>query len=69
MIYLEQIPLEDDADEDVCHYAMEKRGRLILDTVHGQIILDVRYNDVNAYTFLGGQRVDFLLIPSKWRSR
>lgn len=61
-IALEQIPLEADAEEDVLHYRLTERGRLILDTVHGRVVIDVRAFDVNAYTLEHGLREDHLLI-------
>jgi hypothetical protein len=53
----------DESDEDCCHYEFDGKGRLILDTVHGKIIIDIRARDVNAFTFVDGKRVDHLLIP------
>lgn len=70
MIDLEKVDLEEDSDDDVCRYVMKVRGRLILDTVHGTIIIDVRALDVNAFTFSEvGLRVDHLLIPKKKNKR
>jgi hypothetical protein len=62
MFSMIQVPLGADSDEDVCQYRFPGKGRLILNTVHGQIIIDVRADDVNAFVFESGQRVDHLLI-------
>lgn len=59
---MQKIDLPEDADEGVYHYAIDGQGRLILDTMHGQLIIDVRLNDVNAFVFENGKRVDRLLI-------
>ena len=59
-----QIVLDDDADEDVCEYEFEGTGRLILDTKHGMVIIDIRRDDVNAFTVMG-KRVDHLLIGKR----
>jgi hypothetical protein len=58
-----EVPVGEDADEDVCHYRFEGMGRLILDTIHGTVIIDIRANDVNAFT-TDGRRKDHLLLPS-----
>lgn len=59
---MHQIAGDDDADEDVCHYEFPGTGRLVLDTIHGRIIIDVRANDVNSFVFEGGTRVDRVLL-------
>ena len=54
---------DEDNDEGIEHYWFDGLGRLILDTIHGRICIDIRCNDVNAFTVdkeLG--RKDFLLI-------
>ena len=53
-----------DNDEGVEHYKFDGFGRLILDTVHGRVCIDIRGNDVNAFTITKDYgRKDFLLIP------
>lgn len=59
-----EVPLEPGDDEDVTHFQFNEVGRLILETLHGQIIIDIRHNDVNAFTTHKG-RVDHLLIAPK----
>jgi len=66
--YMKRIELPEDSDEGVEKYQFEGKGRLILETVHGQIIIDIRGNDVNAFVidyYGDGNRTDFLLIPKK----
>lgn len=58
-----EVPVEEDADEHVCRYRFDGMGRLILDTIHGIVIIDVRRDDVNAFT-TDGRRKDHLLLPS-----
>ena len=57
--------LSEDIDEDVCQYTFHGQGRLVLDTIHGRICIDIRAEDVNAFTVLPpfGRR-DSLIIPS-----
>ena len=59
---MQQIDLSDDCDEGVCRYRFIGQGRLILDTIHGQVIVDIRCNDVNAFVFEEGKRTDHLLV-------
>jgi hypothetical protein len=59
-----EVPVGDDADDDVCHYRFEGKGRLILDTIHGTVIIDIRPNDVNAFTTVG-RREDHLLLRGR----
>jgi len=61
---MKQILLDDDADEDVCKYKFIGMGRLILNTIHGEIIIDIRRDDVSAFV-LDGKRIDFLLLKGK----
>ena len=57
---------DEDNDEGIEYYRFEDYGRLILDTVHGCVIIDIRGNDVNAFTIDKEHgRKDFLLIPKK----
>ena len=56
---------EDECDDDVCAYRFNGCGRLILETKHGTIFIDIRRNDVNAYTLEHG-RMDHLLISKKY---
>jgi len=51
-----------DWDEHVIELSVAQLHRVILNTMHGKVIIDVRKDDVNAFTNLGGRR-DFLLIP------
>ena len=58
----------EDNDEGIEHYLFDGTGRLILDTIHGRICVDVRVKDVNAFVidyYGDGKRTDFLLIPKK----
>jgi hypothetical protein len=57
-----QVPVGEDADDDVCHYRFEGTGRLILDTIHGTVFIDVRARDVYAFTMAVGRREDHLLL-------
>lgn len=60
------LPLSGEHDADVCHYAFMGTGRLILETLHGQVIIDVRPQDVNAFVVGGdGQRVDSVLLKAR----
>ena len=61
---MKQISLDADSDEDVCKYEFIGTGRLILQTIHGQIFIDIRKNDVNAF-IIDGKRTDFLLLKQK----
>ena len=57
---------DEDNDEGVEHYKFDGFGRLILDTVHGRVCIDIRANDVNAFTIDKDYgRKDFLLIPKE----
>jgi hypothetical protein len=57
---------DEDNDEGIEHYKFDGLGRLILDTVHGCICIDIRGHDVNAFTIDKDHgRKDFLLIPKK----
>ena len=57
---------DEDNDEGVEHYCFDDFGRLILDTCHGRICIDIREHDVNAFTITKDYgRKDFLLIPKK----
>jgi len=58
---------DEDNDEGIEHYKFDGFGRLILDTVHGRVCIDIRGLDVNAYVIddIFGDRHDFLLIPKK----
>lgn len=49
-------------DENVIELAVAQQHRVILRTMHGTVIIDVRAHDVNAFA-VGGRRVDHLLIP------
>ena len=62
MFSMKQIDLGEDCDERVCEYEFPGKGRLILDTIHGQIIIDIRHNDVNSFVFEDGKRVDHLMV-------
>ena len=62
MFSMMQIKLPDDSDDDICEYSFPTCGRLILNTIHGQIIIDVRANDVNSFVFEDGKRVNHLLL-------
>ncbi len=63
---MKQKRLNKNSDENVCQYKFIGTGRLILDTIHGQIIIDVRCKDVNSFViFEGYRRVDKLLIKIK----
>ena len=55
----------EDNDEGVEHYLFDGTGRLILDTIHGRVCIDIRGNDVNAFVIDKDGRTDFLLIPKK----
>ena len=51
-------------DEDAIELSVARTHRVILNTMHGTVVIDVRALDVNAFTNLPGQpRRDFLLIP------
>jgi hypothetical protein len=57
---------DEDNDEGIEHYKFDGSGRLILDTVHGRVCIDIRWHDVNAFTIdKDCGRKDFLLIPKK----
>jgi hypothetical protein len=56
------VNLDKDSDDDVAWYGFADMGRLILDTIHGQIIIDIREHEVNAFTMVHGPREDHLLI-------
>jgi hypothetical protein len=62
MNLMTEIQLHDEADDDVTSYQFNGTGRLILETIHGCVIIDIRKDDVNAFTTYSG-RVDHLLIP------
>lgn len=62
---MKQKRLSKNSDEDVCQYKFIGMGRLILDTIHGQIIIDIRCKDVNSFVIENGIRVDSLLIKNK----
>ncbi len=52
-----------DWDEGVVELSVARTHRVILNTMHGQVIIDVRADDVNAFVLGKGGRKDFLLIP------
>jgi len=57
---------DEDNDEGVEHYKFDGVGRLILDTVHGRVCIDIRVDDVNAFAIDKDYgRKDFLLLPKK----
>ena len=62
------VPINKYADEWVAHYMFHGKGRLILTTIHGEIIIDIRNADVNSYVFENGKRVDRVLLNTqiKW---
>jgi hypothetical protein len=62
MNLMTEIPLDEVADEDVVSYQFNGTGRLVLETIHGCVVIDIRKDDVNAFTVYDG-RVDHLLIP------
>jgi len=62
MLSMEQVQPQEDSDEDVCEYTFNECGRLILNTIHGQIIIDIRAGDVNSFVFKDGRRIDHLLL-------
>lgn len=51
-------------DDHVIELSVAKQHRIILNTMHGTVIIDVRERDVNAFTNIG-IRVDHLLIPDR----
>lgn len=60
------IEIEDEEkDDNVYHYWLGDEDRLILDTIHGSIIIDVRPHDVNSFVISKDGRKDILLIPRK----
>lgn len=61
---MQPVPLKELCDEDVAHFVFKGRGRLILDTIHGEVIIDIRLDDVNAFTLHQG-RADHLLIAPR----
>jgi formylmethanofuran dehydrogenase subunit D len=52
-----------DCDEDFVELSVGREHRVILNTKHGQIIIDVRKDDVNAFVSVNGKRVDVVLLP------
>lgn len=66
MFGMKQIELDKDADDDICEYNFIGIGRLILNTIHGRIIIDIRKKEVNSFIFAeDGKRIDKLLLKSK----
>lgn len=65
---MRRVKLERGSDEDVAHYAFEGLGRLILDTIHGTVIIDIRRDDVNAFSSGDNRDNDKLLISKQSRS-
>ena len=60
MILIETTEQGEEADQ--CEtYSAERGERVVIETPFGQVFIDVRQNDVNAFT-LTGLRKDFLLI-------
>lgn len=62
------IAFEADSDEHVAHFKLnnfEGHGRLVLDTKHGQIIIDDRLDDVNCFVVGTEGRTDHLLIKGE----
>lgn len=51
-------------DEGTVELSIGANTRLILNTVHGQIIIDMRRNDVNSFVFVDGERKDVVLLHS-----
>jgi hypothetical protein len=63
--YMKRI-IDEDNDEGIEHYLFDGTGRLIVDTIHGRICIDIRGEDVNAFTLDKEHgRTNFLLIPKK----
>jgi hypothetical protein len=64
---MEQIKIpKHSTDGDVCEYRFPGIGRLILNTIHGQIIIDVRKYDVNSFVLdKRNGRIDRLLLNQK----
>ena len=56
--------LPSDSDEDVAACEFEGQGRLILDTIHGRICIDIRADDINTFIFVDGKRINNVLIDS-----
>lgn len=61
---MQRINLSDDCDDGVYQYRFTGQGRLILDTMHGQVVIDIRCNDVNAFVLENGKRTDHVLVKS-----
>jgi hypothetical protein len=62
-ILIANLTESDEAGEPpVYEYELSNIGRLILHTIHGTVYIDVRENDVNAFSLQGGRK-DYLLIP------
>lgn len=53
-----------DWDDNTIELSVSGQHRVILNTMHGMVVIDVRVGDVNAFVNLCGRR-DFLLIPPK----
>jgi len=54
-----------DADEGVVELAVSRQHRVILRTMHGPVIIDVRADDVNAFVLGPNGRTDYILIPAE----
>lgn len=60
--YLGVIKEEPDWDDDTFQFSLPMGGRLILKTPHGEIFIDARHADVNAFVFAGTNRIDIPLL-------
>jgi hypothetical protein len=59
---MKKIKLPADSDENTYKYRFDGIGRLILDTQHGIVIIDIRAEDINSFHLENGKRIDILLL-------
>lgn len=52
-----------DRDENVVELSVGLNYRVILNTPHGTVIIDVRKDDVNAFKMYGDRSKDAVLLP------
>lgn len=51
-------------DEGTIELSVSKTHRIILNTMHGRVVVDVREKDVNAFTLTPGRK-DFVLLKDE----
>lgn len=58
-----KIPELADQDDNVIELSVGLHFRVILNTPHGTVIIDVRKDDVNAFKMYGDRSKDVVLLP------